>query len=53
MIYVFIKSARRLHESSGQKFNFDQIVLWMESFKLIIYIVFSFVVLHQSMMIYV
>jgi hypothetical protein len=53
MMYVFLLSAKRLYESLGQKLNFDQFVLMVESLKLLIYLIFSFCVFHQSMMIYV
>ena len=46
-------SCRRLYSSLGQKLNFDQFVLIIESVKLMIYLIFSFLVFHQSLMIYV
>ena len=53
MIYIFLLSTKRLYQSLGHKVNFDQFVLIIESLKLLIYILFSFLILHQSMMIYV
>jgi hypothetical protein len=53
MIYIFLLSTKRLYGSLGHKVNFDQFVLTIESVKLSIYLVFSFFILHQSMMIYV
>ena len=47
----FVICARRLFESANKKFGFDQFVLLIEAFKICLYILYSFVLLHLSWLI--
>jgi hypothetical protein len=53
MILAFQVGANRLRVSANNKFNFDQFVLHVESGKLLIYLLSSFLMLHLRMLIYV
>lgn len=53
MIIAFQVGASRLRTSANGKFNFDQFVLHLETVKLGLYIISSFILLHLRMLIYI
>ena len=53
MIMAFFVCAKRLYTSAGHKITFDSVVLIVEAGKLILYLVYEFVFLHQSLLVIV
>lgn len=53
MIVAFQIGASRLRTSANHKLNFDQFVLHLESVKLVLYLISSFILLHLRMLIYI
>jgi len=53
MIFLFITSQRRLYNSAGKKFTFDQFILLIESVKLTLYLLEVFLFQHQEMLVMV
>ena len=51
MTIWFVICARRLYESANKKFGFEQFVLLIEAFKIFMYMMYNFVLLHLSWLI--